>query len=110
MVLEASASVEKETEEQAIRTGDEPVLEVVKEKTGAEPVWMEVEEVRTGDEPVREAEELRTGEKPVPADVELGTGDIPQKHQQRPKNHLFWRANRRLQRPALSKHPLLGLF
>jgi len=76
-VLEASASVEKETEDQAVRTGDELVLEVVKEKTGAEPVLMEVAEVRTEDEPIREAEELRTREEPVPADVELGTGDIP---------------------------------
>jgi len=76
-VLEASAFVEKETEDQAVRTRDEPILEVVKKKTSVEPVLMEVEEVRIGDEPVREAEELRTGEEPVPIDVELGTGDIP---------------------------------
>jgi len=75
-VLEASASVEKETQDKAGRTRDEPVLEVVKKRTDAEPVVVDVEDVRIGDEPIREAEELRTGGEPVPADVELRTGDM----------------------------------
>jgi len=76
-VLEAKASVPKEMRDQAVQTGDEPVLMNVEMETGAEPVLMNAEEIRTGDEPVLDIEEMRTGEEPVPADVEMGTSDIP---------------------------------
>jgi len=52
-VLEASASVEKEMGDQAVGTGDEPVLATVEERTGAEPVLEDVE-MGTGDVPVHD--------------------------------------------------------
>jgi len=42
-VLEARDSVDKEMGDQAMRTGDEPVLETVEERTGAKPVLEDVE-------------------------------------------------------------------
>ena len=55
-VFEVRASVEKETGDQAVGTGDEPVLESVEERTGAEPVHEDVE-MGTGDMSVHEMEE-----------------------------------------------------
>jgi len=52
-VLEARASVEKEMGDQAVGTGDEPVLETVEERTGAEPVLEDVE-MGTADMPVHD--------------------------------------------------------
>jgi len=53
-VFEASASVEK-MGDQAGRTVDETVHDIVEEGTGAKPVLMEVDEVRIGIEPVLES-------------------------------------------------------
>jgi len=50
-VIKDETPVEKETGDLAVHatigTGDEPVLESVKERTGDEPVHMDVEEIRT---------------------------------------------------------------
>ena len=70
-------SAEKELGDQAVGAGDKPAHEIVEERAGAEPVLMDVEEARIGDEPDLEAEEFRIAKEPVPADVEMGTGDIP---------------------------------
>ena len=52
-LLDARASVEKETEDQAVGTGHDPVHESVKERTGVEPVLEDVE-MGTGDMPVHD--------------------------------------------------------
>ena len=76
-VVEAKASVEREMGDQAVRTGDKPVHEIMEERTGAEPVLVD-EEMETGAEPVlMDVEAVRTWEEPVPADMEMGTGDMP---------------------------------
>jgi len=62
--------------DQAARTGDAPVREVMEERTGAEPVPEEVEE-RTKTEPVPEEVEERTGAEPVLEEVEEETGAMP---------------------------------
>ena len=61
-VLKASASVEK-VGDQAVRIGDKPVHEIVKERTEAEPVLVD--------------DEMETSAEPVPADMEMGIGDMP---------------------------------
>ena len=53
-----------------MRTRVEPILESVERE-------MEEQDVRTTDKPVHEAVEDRTGAKPVLKDIEMGTGDIP---------------------------------
>ena len=48
------------------------------DRSGEEPDVMEVDQaVRTGDAPVREVMEERLGAEPVPEDVAEETGDIP---------------------------------
>jgi len=60
---------------QAVGTG-EPVL--VEDRSGEEPDLMETDEaVRTGDVPVREVLETGTGSEPVPEEAERGTGVVP---------------------------------
>jgi len=65
-VIKDDTPVEKETGDLAVHevvgTGDEPVLESVKERIGAKPV------LKTMD--------MRTGDVPVLTDVEMGIGDM----------------------------------
>ena len=71
-VLEARASKEKEMENQAEGTGDEPIRESGEKEMGNQVV-------RIGDEPVHKAVAERTEDEPVHepvlADVEMGIGD-----------------------------------
>ena len=60
---------------QDVRTGG-PIL--VEDRSGGEPDLMETDEaVRTSDVPVREVMETGTGSEPVPEEAERGAGAIP---------------------------------
>ena len=71
-VLEAA---ETKLGDEAVRTGEHVHEE---DRSGEEPDLMEVDQaVRTGDAPVREVMEERTGAEPVPEEVEEETGAMP---------------------------------
>jgi len=68
-------AAESKREGQSVGIG-EPVLEV--DRSGEEPDQMEVNQaVRTGDAPIREVMEETTGADPVPEEVEEETGAMP---------------------------------